>query len=160
MMCECTESLIHFWLCGPMDCSPPGSSVHGILQARILEWVVIPVSRGSSWPRDGTHISWVSCISRQILYHWITWEALIMIYDVFWNNYRNGTERSLIPFIQLSPVKACDVTVAKYQIQESERNCRPYSDFVRFHRHLCMRMCVHGYLCITQVCIFFLHDRL
>ena len=43
-----------------MDCSPPSFSVHGILQARILEWVAIPFSRGSSWPRDQT---WVSCIS-------------------------------------------------------------------------------------------------
>ena len=39
-------------LCDPMDCNPPGSSVHGILQARILEWVAIPSSRGSSRPRD------------------------------------------------------------------------------------------------------------
>ena len=38
--------------CNPMDCSPPGSSVHGILQARILEWVAVPSSRGSSWPRN------------------------------------------------------------------------------------------------------------
>ena len=38
--------------CDPMDCSPPGSSVHGILQARILEWVVVPFSRGSSQTRD------------------------------------------------------------------------------------------------------------
>ena len=44
-------------LCNPMDCSPPGSSVHGILQARILEWVAMPSSRGSSQPRDGTHVS-------------------------------------------------------------------------------------------------------
>ena len=42
--------------CGPMDCSPPGSSVHGIFQARILEWVVISYSRGSSQPSDQTHI--------------------------------------------------------------------------------------------------------
>ena len=41
-------------LCNHMDCSPPGSSVHGILQARILEWGAICYSRGSSWPRDGT----------------------------------------------------------------------------------------------------------
>ena len=41
-------------LCDPMDCSPPGSSVHGILQARIPEWVTIPFSRGSSWPRGWT----------------------------------------------------------------------------------------------------------
>ena len=39
-------------LCDPMDCNPPGSSFHGILQARTLEWVAISFSRGSSWPRD------------------------------------------------------------------------------------------------------------
>ena len=44
-------------LCDPMDCSPPASSVHRILQARILEWVAMPSSRGSSQPRDHTHIS-------------------------------------------------------------------------------------------------------
>ena len=51
-----------------MECSPPGSSVHGILQARILEWVAISSSRGSSQPRDQTHVSCVSFIGRQILY--------------------------------------------------------------------------------------------
>ena len=44
-------------LCDPMDCSPPGSSVHGIFQPRILEWVAISFSRGSSWPRDRTRVS-------------------------------------------------------------------------------------------------------
>ena len=62
-------------LCNPTDCSLLGSSVHGILQARILEWIAISSSRGSSWPRDRTHLSCASCISRQILYHWATWEA-------------------------------------------------------------------------------------
>ena len=52
-------------LCDPMECSLPGSSVHGILQARILEWVAISFSRGSSQPRDGTQVH--HC--RQILYH-------------------------------------------------------------------------------------------
>ena len=58
----------------PMGCSPPGSSVHGISQARILEWVAISFSRGSSWPRDWTQ---VSCIvgdllhCKQILY-WLS----------------------------------------------------------------------------------------
>ena len=47
-------------LCKPMDCSSPGSSVHGILQARILEWIAVPLSRGSSWPRDQTKISWIA----------------------------------------------------------------------------------------------------
>ena len=58
--------------CNPIDCSPPGSSDHRILQARILEWVAISSSRGSSWPRGWTHISHVSCIGRWILYHQAT----------------------------------------------------------------------------------------
>ena len=52
--------------CDTMDCSPPGSSVHGIFQARILEWVAISFSRGSSPSRDQT---WVSWIGRWVLYH-------------------------------------------------------------------------------------------
>ena len=53
-----------------MDCSPPGSSVHGISQARILEWIAVSFW-GSFLPRDQTH---VSCIGRQILNHWVTKE--------------------------------------------------------------------------------------
>ena len=56
-------------LCDPVDSSPPGSSVHGILQARTLEWVATPSSRGASPPRDQTHISYASCIGRRILDH-------------------------------------------------------------------------------------------
>ena len=55
-----------------MDYSPPGSSVHGILQARILEWVAIPFSGGSSWPRDWTH---VSCIASRLINIWATRET-------------------------------------------------------------------------------------
>ena len=44
-------------LCNPVDCSPPGFSVHGILQARILEWVAVPSSRGASWPKDQTWLN-------------------------------------------------------------------------------------------------------
>ena len=47
-------------LFNPMDCSLPGSSVHGILQARILEWVAVPFSRGSSQPRDRTQVSHIA----------------------------------------------------------------------------------------------------
>ena len=47
-------------LCNPMDCSPPGSSVHGIFQARILEWVAIVLSRVSSWPRNQTQVSHIT----------------------------------------------------------------------------------------------------
>ena len=53
-----------------MDCSPPGSSVHEILQARILKWVAMPFSRASSQTRDQTCVSYVSCIGRWVLYHW------------------------------------------------------------------------------------------
>ena len=56
---EESESVAQLWpiLCNSMDCSPPGSSVHGILQARVLEWIAIPFSRGSSQPRDQTQVS-------------------------------------------------------------------------------------------------------
>ena len=60
----CSGAHLHPTLWDPMDCSPPGSSVHGILQARILEWVAISSSRGSSWPRDWTY---VSCIESRFL---------------------------------------------------------------------------------------------
>ena len=60
-----------------MDCSLPGSSVYGIFQARILEWFAISYYRVSSQPGYQTHISWVSCIGRQILYQWTPLEAQI-----------------------------------------------------------------------------------
>ena len=53
-----TQSCLTF--CDPMDCSPPGSSVHSILQTIILEWVTVPFSRGSSQPRDRTQVSWTA----------------------------------------------------------------------------------------------------
>ena len=57
-------------LCDPMDCSPAGSSVHGILQARILEWVAKPSSKGSSQPREQIRIShYLTCFGRRVLYH-------------------------------------------------------------------------------------------
>ena len=56
-------------LCNPVDYSPPGSSVHGILQARTLQWVAMPSSKGSSQSRDRSCISKVSCFGRWVLYH-------------------------------------------------------------------------------------------
>ena len=55
-------------LCEPMDCSPPSSSVCGILQARILEWFAMPSSAGSSQPSDQTQVFYVSYIGRRALY--------------------------------------------------------------------------------------------
>ena len=70
--CCCLITQLCPTLCDPMDCSPPGSSVHGISQASILEWVAISFSKGSSWHRNWTH---VSCIDSQFPYCWATKEA-------------------------------------------------------------------------------------
>ena len=65
-------------LCNPMDCSPAGSSIHGILQAKILEWVAVPSSRGSAQPRYQTCVFYVSCLAGRFFITSATWEA-------FWN---------------------------------------------------------------------------
>jgi len=63
-------------LCNPMDCSLVGSSVHGILQAKILEYVAISSSRGSSQPRDRTQVFYVCCFGSSFFTTSTTWEAL------------------------------------------------------------------------------------
>ena len=69
-------------LCDPVDCSPPGFSVHELLQARILEWVAIPFSRGPFPPRDQT---WVSCIEGRFFIIWAAREALnINLVNINW----------------------------------------------------------------------------
>jgi len=76
--CCCFYELSHIWLfCNPRDYNLPGSPVHGISPAGILEWIAIPLFRGSLQPRDQkTHVSY---ISRQILYHWVTREVKVWI---------------------------------------------------------------------------------
>ena len=76
--CLCAQSLSCFKLfCDPMDHRPHGPNfpVHGIFQARILEWVAICYSRKSSQPKCLTHVSFVSYIGSWIIYFCITWEA-------------------------------------------------------------------------------------
>ena len=87
LCCCCSAAQLCPTLCDPMDCSLPGSSVHGISLARIQEQVAISFSRGSSWPRDWTH---VSCIGRKILYLWATWEA-----HMTWTNHKSSGKYSL-----------------------------------------------------------------
>ena len=77
--------------CNPMDCIPAGFSVHEILQARRLEWVAMPSSRGSSQPRDRARVSYVSCIGRQVLYHlshqgkpFVFHRSSQILRDMFW----------------------------------------------------------------------------
>ena len=71
-VCVCVHSLLRLTLCDPLDCSPPGASVHRISQAWILEWVVISFSRGSSRPRDQTLVSY---IAGRFFTDWATREA-------------------------------------------------------------------------------------
>ena len=74
------QSLNLVWLfVTPLDNSPPGSSVHGIFQTRILEWDAISSFKESSWPMYWPHIFSVSCIGRQILYHCATWEGQLNV---------------------------------------------------------------------------------
>ena len=63
-------------LCSPVNCSPSGFAIHGIFQARILEWVAISFSRGSFWASDSTQVSCIF-IGRWILYHCATWKPII-----------------------------------------------------------------------------------
>ena len=92
---ETSRTLVHVYVsvaqscpthCDPVDCSPPGSSVHGIFQARKMEWVAISSSRGSSRLRDQTCIV---CVGRQrILYCWATWEAHRTLVSWFKNQFQ------------------------------------------------------------------------
>ena len=66
-VCMCTQSCPT--VCNLMDCNPPGSSVHGIFQARNLEWVVISFPRWSFQPRDRNSVSCIPCTGRQSLHH-------------------------------------------------------------------------------------------
>ena len=80
------QSLSHVSLLfDPMNCSPPGSSVHGISQTETLKWVAISSSRGPFRLRDWTHISW---IGRWSLYHWATKEAQVLIVQPFKTSYQ------------------------------------------------------------------------
>ena len=115
-LCVCVYMLSCLTFCGPMDYSLAGSSVHGILQARILEWVAISSSRGSYWPGDQTWVSCVSCIGKCILYHCTPWQAICMV---------RGWE--IIEFLNLYIGKNislfCDFNLSK-------SNCKWYLNFI------------------------------
>ena len=116
-------------LCDPMDCSPPGSFVHGILQARILEWIAIPSSRGSSQPRDLTqslpYCTWILYgLSHQEspgILEWVAypfssgsspprnWTCISCIMGEFFTNW--ATREVLVgPPLCLIPIESCKWT--------------------------------------------------
>ena len=106
----------HVWLSvtPPMDWSPPGSPVHGILQAGILEWFAVLFSRVSLQPRNWTHISGVSCIAGRFFTHWATREAPLIKPPILWSEYTPGSSARWEPNTALgwhiSAVEGCQET--------------------------------------------------
>ena len=112
-VCVCARSVAQscLTLCNPLDCSPPDSSVLGILQARILEWVVLSSSRGFSWPRDQLHLLYC-----RILYSWATGGSLFYRVGQSWNSKQSSwneitkcfmvtsQSQSLCPSLGLFPI--------------------------------------------------------
>ena len=96
-----------------MDCSPPGSSVHGISQARILEWIAVSFSKVSSWPRDWTCIS---CIARLI------WMLLLLSDFSFWCHHHScclPSKASFIPFLLQSVLTASPVSTQQVLVDSA-----------------------------------------
>ena len=108
-------------LCDPMDCSPPGSSMHGILQARILEWVVMPSSRGSSQPRDQTCVSY---LAGGFFTDWATWEGGEAPHHcqrgklVFW-----VCSLNYLSLLSISHALGAFCLLTKHTIKDLEYNC-------------------------------------
>ena len=100
-------------LCDPVDCSPPGSSIHGILQARILEWVAISFSRGSSRPRDQT---WVSHILGRRFTILVTREVPLIIKEM---QIKTIVRYHLTP-VQMTIIKICKIIRAGKGVKKRE----------------------------------------
>ena len=78
-LCSCYALSRVRLLCNPMNCTPPGCSVLGISQVRILGWVAMCYCRGSSWLQDQTWVSCISCTGRWILYHCTSWGSIFYL---------------------------------------------------------------------------------
>ena len=103
-VCVCAQSCLTLWV--PMDCSPPGSSVHGIFQARILEWVAFSFSRGLFWPRDWTQVSHIAGRPFTI---WATREAHCLCLCVYFHFIGIFLCHYKLPFIYdfIIPFESC-----------------------------------------------------
>ena len=122
-------SFAHGMALAPMDCSPSGSSVHGILQAKILECIAISFSSRSSWPRVWTWISYVCCIGRRILYHWATWESLCIKWGssfICFERRRSGSQGLCFEKTLLSPLSCLDTLVENQLTIRVRVSCLSY----------------------------------
>ena len=125
-------------LCDPVDCSPPSSSVHGILQARILEWVAISFSRGSSQPRDQTQ---VSLIAGRCFNLWATREAHNSLWPHGpyspWNSPGQNTGVGSLSLLQgIFPTQGSNPGLLHCgQIKESEPQGKPGQDILVLSKH-------------------------
>ena len=128
--------------CDPVDYSPPGSSLHGIFQARIPEWIALSSSRGSSWPSDQTWISCVSCTAEGLFTLWAIREAR-----------DSKMSASPIFFLLLIFILYCTIfhlVLCLFQVYSKQ------SDAVIY---IYIYIYVYMYMCVC-VCVFlFLEDR-
>ena len=115
-----------------MDCTLPGSSVHGILQAKILEWVAMPSSRGSSWPSNWTQVTYVSCIGRRVLYHWCYLGSPKVRFSQFSHSVMSnsllprGLQHTRLPCPSLTP-RACSNSLESVMPSNHLILCCPFS---------------------------------
>ena len=132
-----------------MDCSPPGSSVHGILQARILEWVAMPSSRGSSRSRDQT------CIQRHTPYCWAVGEAFPLS-NMFWKI--GCTAQGSDPQIHVENI-CRKVQKNKYRDQDPERERNKHSTYWLLWIHMLVQRSSRLFLGKGLTCTPFLREN-
>ena len=104
LLCCCLIAQSCLNLCDPKDCSPPSPSIHGILQARILEWVAIPFSRGSSRPRDQTCVSCIGRLTAGSPGKPFTWDLSLRLSYFLQKNQKKIRREGALSFLHLPPV--------------------------------------------------------
>ena len=136
----------------PMDCSSPGSSVHGILWARILGWVAMPSSRGSSQIWDRTRVSCVSCFGRRVLFHWATREALNSGRIPFWFSDKSyiQTLSATASLFQTTEKMACSICGFKAKPQLSNWLCCARSNMEKGEQNLLAGRAVSTTSCLQS----------
>ena len=149
-------------LCDPMDYNPPGSSVHEILQARVLEWVSISFSRGSSQPRDWIRVSWTA---GRFFTNWAIREALFSVYiklsvfEIFTHGPKNvfDNSKSMVNKIkQIYHIKAIKYSICSHIMLK--KSCKKVNHVVTFstpkYSHTDFLRYPHASYHITKVFIF------